>query len=74
MKPFLSLLFSHRTRRMQVSDVSEREEYRILQANKVNCLLQTYQEVNDSHRSHTCCDDEIVRVDGNIDLPEQHFL
>ena len=37
-------------------------------------LITTYQEVNDLYWSNTCCDDEIVRVDGNIDLPEQHFL
>jgi hypothetical protein len=36
-------------------------------------LITTYQEVNDPHRSNTCCDDEIERVSGNTDLPEQHF-
>jgi len=36
-------------------------------------LITTYQEVNDLFRSKTRCDDENVRVDSNIDLPEQHF-
>ena len=36
-------------------------------------LITTYQEVNDLFRSNTRCDDENVRIGGNIDLPEQHF-
>ena len=37
-------------------------------------LIKTFQEVKDLFRSNIRCDDEIVRIVGNNDLPEQHFL
>ena len=37
-------------------------------------LITFYQEVCGRFRSNTCCDDENVRVDDDISLPEQHFF
>jgi len=51
-----------------------------IETNEISCaryrrgklLITTYQEVKKILRSNTCCNDESVRVDRNIDLPEQH--
>jgi len=52
------------------------ETYEILCARcrQGELLITTYQEINDLFWSNTCCNDENVQVDRNIDLPEQQFF
>ena len=36
-------------------------------------LITTYQEVKDTFRSNTCCDDENEQTGSDTSLPEQQF-